>query len=78
MKKQTLIYSEVDHNWFESDSTTYGISNNDSKYLPPNKREKSWSVISKTTQKTLFTGKTKKSCIEWIEKKTSKKVIFRS
>lgn len=77
MKKTLLNYYETDHNWFESVNSGYGISNDDSMYLPKNMRKKTWSVISKKTGKLLFTGKTRMDCKNWVENKTGKKIIFK-
>jgi hypothetical protein len=76
MKKQTLNYTEVDHAWYESaEKSNYAIRNNNSEYVPKKDRKKTFSVVSKISDKALFTG-TRSACSNWIEKKTGKKVKF--
>lgn len=74
--QKIIKYSEVDHNWFESKQTAYAIRNNNSQYVAKKLRKTTWSVFSKNVNKEYFEGKTRASCIDWIQLKTGKKIVF--
>lgn len=77
MKKQKLIFTEVDHAFFESEKTVYGIQNNNTMYLHKKDRKRSYTVVNKKTGKFLHECKTKNGAALWIENKTGKKVVFK-
>lgn len=76
-KKSILHFTEVDNHWYESaEKCAYGISDNNGPYLKKELRSKTWSVISKSTQKVLITKKLRSEVKEWLEKKTGKTIQF--
>ena len=74
--KKQLIYTLADEDYYDTEGSTMGIGSNNSVLLKKEARSKSWSVTSSLTGKVLFTGKTRKLCAEFVERKTGKKVVF--
>ena len=74
--KKQLTYTLVDEGYYEAEGTTMGIGSNNTALLKKEARSKTWSVSSSLTAKTLFTGKTRKLCAEFVANKTGKKVVF--